>query len=385
METVFFDIAVITVAAGAMAYLSILARQPIIVGYIVAGVALGPWGSGVVRHVEFIEEVSHVGVTLLLFLAGLVLHPHRLASLFRQTVSITFLSAVVFAAATGGVALAWGFGIREALVLGVALMFSSTILVVKLMPTITLHQQRMGSLCIAILVAQDLIAVAVLFVASGGRGAIPMHGLLPPLAGAAFIVLAFVIERYVLRPIMWRIEHYHEALYLVALAWALAWALLARWIGFSDEVGAFVAGVALARSPISAFLSEGLKFFRDYFLVLFFFALGAQMDLLLLQKVLVPAAVLTVLIVLVKPSVYALLLRWSGERLTFGREIGVRMSQSSEFSLIVAVAAAEAGLIGDRTSQLIQLTTILTMVVSSYATVLLYPTPLGLKKGLKQD
>jgi Kef-type K+ transport system membrane component KefB len=184
---------------------------------------------------------------------------------------------------------------------------------------------------------------------------------------------------------MWRIEHYHEALYLVALAWALAWALLARWIGFSDEVGAFVAGVALARSPISAFLSEGLKFFRDYFLVLFFFALGAQMDLLLLQKVLVPAAVLTVLIVLVKPSVYALLLRWSGERLTFGREIGVRMSQSSEFSLIVAVAAAEAGLIGDRTSQLIQLTTILTMVVSSYATVLLYPTPLGLKKGLKQD
>jgi Kef-type K+ transport system membrane component KefB len=385
METIFFDIAVITVAAGAMAYLSLLARQPIIIGYILAGVALGPWGMSVVKHVEFIDEISHVGVTLLLFLAGLVLHPRRLIVLFRQTVAVTLVSALVFAVITAAVALAWGFGRREALLVGVSLMFSSTILVIKLMPTLTLHQQRMGSMCIAILVAQDLIAVMVLFLVSGPESHLPLDGVLAPVAGGAFIALAFVLERYVLRPMMHRIEHYHEALFLVALAWALAMALVARWVGFSDEVGAFVAGVALARSPIAAFLSEGLKFFRDYFLVLFFFALGAQMDLLLLQRMLVPAALLAFCIVIIKPTVYTLLLRWSGEKLPFGREVGIRMSQSSEFSLIVALTAVEGGMIGERTSQLIQLTTILTMIVSSYATVLLFPTPLGLKRGLKQD
>ncbi|MBD3316082.1 MAG: sodium:proton exchanger, partial [Chitinivibrionales bacterium] len=209
MESVFFDIAVITVAAGAMAFLSVLVHQPIIIGYIVAGIALGPWGLGIVRHVEFIDEISHIGITLLLFLAGLVLEPRRLVALFRRTVLITLLSALAFAGVTGGIALAWGFGQGEALILGVALLFSSTILVVKLMPTISLHQQRMGSVCIAILVAQDLLAVIVLFVLSGPRGSLPVGGVVPYLAEFAFIVLAFVLEKYALRPMMRRIEHYH--------------------------------------------------------------------------------------------------------------------------------------------------------------------------------
>lgn len=385
MDTVFYDIAVVVVVSSVLTWLAIVFRQPLVVAYLLAGVLIGQWLPGLVQHVDLLDDVSRIGVALLLFLAGLVLHPQRLVQLFRETATVALISSIVFFLFLGGAAFLFLHSGLDALIVGLALMFSSTILVVKLLPTTTLHQKRMGGICIALLIIQDIIAVALLiFIGSHGAHG-PLALLLLPVKGIALVVGALLFERYVLRKIMHRCERYHEALYLIALGWCFGLALLAIALGFSKEVGAFLAGVALAQSPLSLFLSEGLKFFRDFFLVLFFFVLGVRIDILIALQVLVPALFVTVALIAVKPLVYDWAFRLVGEEPGFARETGFRLAQGSEFSLIIAMMACEAGLLSVGGANLVQLVTIFSMLASSYLVVFFYPTPLGMQQGLKQD
>lgn len=385
MDNVFFSIAIIVVVSSLSACAGILTRQPIVVAYIIAGIILGPWGLSLVRNTDIINEISHIGVVMLLFLAGIVLHPQRLVTLFRKTLLILLSAAILCTAVITALLLLWKFPPVEAVIAGTALLFSSTILVVKLLPTTTLHQKRMGSLCIAILVAQDLLAIAILLFFNGQHPETLGAGLLIPLKGVVFIALVLITEQFVIRPIMVKIEYYHEVLLLLALGWCFGASVAAQKIGFSHEIGAFVAGLSLARSPISYFLSEGLKFFRDFFLVLFFFTLGAQIDLKVIGQIWAPALVSGLLLLAIKPVLYRWLFIRSGETRQTSNEIGVRLGQSSEFSLIVAIVAEKEGFLGPAVSQLVQVTTIFTMVVSSYLTVAFFPSPLASRAKLKQD
>jgi len=385
METVFFDIAIVVVFAAGLSWLALLLRQPIVVAYLVCGVLVGPSGLRLVNEVEFIDGVSRIGVTLLLFLAGIVLHPHRLGELFKQTIAVALCACFSTFLLAGLFAWAWGFSVGAAALVKNALMLSSTILVVKLLPTTTLHQQHMGASAIAILIAEDLIAVGLLIYM--GSTAMQTAGQLAmlPIKGVLLIAFALVFEQFVLRKIMRSCDRFHETLYLLALAWCFGMAVLFERAGFSYEIGAFVAGVALARSPISLFLSEGLKPFRDFFLVLFFFVLGAQVDLVVARKVLVPALVLGGLFLVVKPLILYGLFRAGRESRKFSMEIGMRLNQTSEFSLIIAATAMGYSLMSSEASHLVELVTIFTMIASCYIVIFKYPTPLGTMKSLKQD
>jgi Kef-type K+ transport system membrane component KefB len=385
MEHFLLDIGIVIVLSAVLSWVAFFTRQPIIIAYIVCGVIAGPWGLSLVKNIEFVNAVSRIGITLLLFLAGIVLHPQRLIGLFRKTMLVALGSSLLMLILTMVFALAWGFGVTESLFIGLALMFSSTILVVKLLPTTTLHQQHMGSVCIGILIIEDLIAVLLLMFLNRTQAGSLLQVLLVPIKGIGLIAFALLFEQFVLRKVMARIDEFHEVLYLSALAWCLGMALLAHLAGFGHEVGAFVAGVALARSPLSLFFSEGLKFLRDFFLVLFFFVLGARIDLLVMQKMIIPAAILGILFITVKPWVMKLLFKTTGEDAPFSKEAAWRLGQASEFSLIIAVFALEAGKVGQNASQLIQMATIITMIISSYIVVFRFPTPLGMRKQLKQD
>lgn len=385
IERFIFDISMVVVCAAGLSWLALLARQPIIIAYLLCGVLIGPWGLGIVRDVEFVDALARIGVALLLFLAGIELQPRRLIGLLGQTSLVTLGSSLGSFLIALAFALAWGFSLRNGTYIGLALMFSSTILVVKLMPTTTLHQRHMGAFCISILIMQDLIAVGLLwFIRTAGAATLTSIALLP-LKGLLLICFAFLFEQFVLRRIMRRTERFHETLYLLCLAWCMGIATLAGFMGFSYEVGAFIAGVALARSPVALFLAGGLKFFRDFFLVLFFFVLGARLDLLVAREVLVPALLLGFAFAVIKPLMFFVLFRAAGEQKKFASQASVRLGQMSEFSLITAVLAAELALISAKASQFIQLTTIITMIISCYLVVFLYQTPLGFRKGLKQD
>jgi Kef-type K+ transport system membrane component KefB len=253
------------------------------------------------------------------------------------------------------------------------------------MPTTALHHKHMGAACIAVLIAQDIIAVGILWFMRASGSHTYDSVLYLPVKGAVLIAFTFFVEQFVLRPVMRYSERFHETLYLLCLGWCLGIALLAKILGFSVEVGAFLAGVAIARSPLSLFFSEGLKVFRDFFMVLFFFVLGARLNPFIAREVVIPAFILSAVFILVKPLLFDILFKTAGEQKKFSREASWRLGQLSEFSLIIALFAAERTLISPKASQFIQITAILSIVISSYIVVFSFPTPLGFRRGLQQN
>jgi len=182
-----------------------------------------------------------------------------------------------------------------------------------------------------------------------------------------------------------RFDRTQEYVFLLSIGWCLGLSILAEKMGLSEDIGAFVAGVALASSPISLYIAESLKPLRDFFLVMFFFAVGATFNFGFAAQVVIPACILAALMLLAKPLCFRLLFIKAGEKPAVAKEVGLRLGQASEFSLLVASIALGADLISDAASNLIQATTILTFIVSSYLVVLKYPTPMSLSDKMRKD
>ncbi|HEY6130808.1 MAG TPA: cation:proton antiporter, partial [Halioglobus sp.] len=277
----------------------------------------------------------------------------------------------------------------DSLVVGAAMMFSSTIIGIKLLPTTILHHRHIGELMIGLLLLQDLLAIVVLMVllsaATGNDG--NMGGdlaasllSLPLLAGAALLVV-----RYILLPLITRFDRFHEYIFLLAIGWCLGLAETAHALGLSAEIGAFIAGITIATSPIAQYIAVSLKPLRDFFLILFFFSVGARFDLAVLHQVLTPALLLAVLMLVLKPVVFRYLLIGVSEQRSLGWDLGFRLGQASEFSLLIAYVAISGALISNQASLLIQATTIITLLVSSYIVVFNYPTPIAVSDRLRRD
>ena len=178
--------------------------------------------------------------------------------------------------------------------MGGAATFSSTIVGLKLLPTTMLHHQRTGEVIISILLLQDLLAIVLLLVVQGSaHGGMEIADVVKLLVSLpALIGFAWMVERHVLIRLIRKFDKIQEYIFLMAIGWCLGMAELAVLLGLSAEIGAFIAGVVLASSPISMFIAESLKPLRDFFLVLFFFSLGAGFDIGVIDEVILPAAIL---------------------------------------------------------------------------------------------
>jgi Kef-type K+ transport system membrane component KefB len=387
MEYFITDLGLILCVTAGLSCLAVFFKQPVIVAYILAGVLIGPWGFQLIKSVAFIDNVAHIGITLLLFLAGLNLHPQKLLSLFKKTIWVTLVNCVTSFGVAFGFSRLFRFSVIDSLCIGLALMFSSTILVVKLLPTTDLHQKRMGAMCIGVLIMEDLLAIGVLaFIQCLGaeQGALISFTALT-LKLVVFIGTLLLVEQFVLRRIMMYVEHLHELLFVLGLAWCFGIAMISNAMGLFYETGAFFAGVVVARHPISLFISEKLKPLRDFFLVLFFFTLGAKLNLLIIQAIFVPALLLAVIFILLKPWLFQKAFILAGETPRFSQEIGVRLGQLSEFSLLVAIMALNSGQLTDEAAQLIKVTTIITFIISCYITAFKYSTPISPSEKLIRD
>ena len=245
----------------------------------------------------------------------------------------------------------------------------------------------MGEVIIGVLLLQDLLAIVVLLLLEGyaKNTTAAMDIALLALYLPGLILFAFAFGRYILVPLIRRFDKIQEYIFLVAIGWCLGVAELAEALGLSAEVGAFIAGVALAQSPIALFIVQNLRPLRDFFLVMFFFALGASFDLTVLGDVILPGALLAAVALTFKPVVFRALLRQTGESKRLAREIGVRLGQISEFSLLIAVLAYESRFIGSQATYLIQLSTLISFTASSYWVVMRYPTPIALSDKLRRD
>ncbi len=384
---ILFTIFLIFSGAAIVATLALYARQALLISYILLGVLLGPSVAGLVNDSELVREMSNIGIMFLLFLMGLELNPRELLLLLKKTTTVTVISSALFAFCGGSIAYLFNFTLQESLVVGAAMMFSSTIIGLKLLPTTVLHHQHTGELVISILLFQDLIAILLLLALKGGGGAespvmeIFKLGLaLPLLIGVSALFVKFVFF-----PLMKKFDTIKEYIFLITIGWCLGLAEAATSLGLSHEIGAFIAGISLATSPVSFFISENLKPLRDFFLVLFFFSLGAGFDLTMLDDVILPAALIAAAMLLLKPLIFDRLLRMVGENAARSSEVGARLGQLSEFSLLLAVLAWESKLIGLEASYLIQLATLLTFLVSTYRVLFKYPTPIALSAKLRRD
>ncbi|MDX1606725.1 MAG: cation:proton antiporter [Candidatus Competibacterales bacterium] len=386
-ESLFFSLLVIFTGAALLATLALFARQALPVAYITLGVLIGPTGLDLLGEPAAVRQMSEIGIIMLLFLLGLDLTPQDLLHMLRQTTLITVASSVVFALLAALLAAGFGFGPTDCLLIGAAAMFSSTIIGLKLLPTTALHHQHTGELIISILLLQDLIAIAILLLLAGfGSSGFSWASLglllfgLPLLVGAVFL-----FERYVLIRLIRKFDKIREYIFLAAIGWCLGVAELGAVLGMSHEIGAFIAGVALASNPIALYIADSLRPLRDFFLVLFFVALGAGFDLSMLPAVALPAALLALLLMVAKPLTFRWLLVRSGEKPKTALEVGVRLGQISEFSLLIGVLALESALLSARASYLIQTATLLSFIVSTYVIVLNFPTPVAVSDRLRRD
>ena len=194
------------------------------------------------------------------------------------------------------------------------------------------------------------------------------------------------MQRYILIKLIALYDQIHEYIFLLAIAWCLGVAEFAAYIGLSHEIGAFIAGVSLAASPIALFITEHLKPLRDFFLIIFFFSLGAGFNVNLFSyDLIMPSICLALLTLIVKPKMFAVLLRAEGEKKYVSREVGFRLGQGSEFSLLITVLAKESGYMSEATANMIQFAILITFIVSSFIIVRSYPTPVAPTSRLRRD
>ena len=398
VNVILTSLAVVLVGSALLGVVSHWLRQPLLVAYVLCGILAGSSGllgrftGGQAQQASeavqtFLDVASDLGILFLLFLVGMVLNPHRLKTVAGRAVVVALGAGTVFCVAGFGLGLAMGLPWKAALILGLAAVFSSTILVVKLLPTRKLHESPVGTVCVGVLILQDVLAIVLMI------GLRSIHGqsldtadllwLLAKMLG--LVVVVFLFEGLCLQRVLRKVEHYPELLFIVGLGWCFAVTEGARQLGFTPGIGAFLAGVSLARHPISIYISEKVRPLRDFFIVLFFFTLGARLDLVELQPLLLPALGIAVGLMVLKPVVFWLFFRLSRTPPGLSREAAVRLSQMSEFSLIFIWLALGLQQISADHVALVQVVCLLTMVLSTYWVVFTLPSPLAVTERLKQN
>lgn len=385
-HTITYLIFLIFTGTAILSTLALYTHQSLLVAYIVLGAFLGPWGLKLINNTEIIQQAGDIGIIFLLFLLGLHLQPQNLFHSLRKMSLITITSSIIFFFMGFVPSYFYGYSYQESLMVGAIAMFSSTIIGIKLLPTTILHHQHTGELVVSILLLQDMIAIAIILAIqiiayhAGFWNVVLMISAFPIL-----LLIAYFFQRIILSPLLTRFDKIHEYIFILSIGWCLFMVELSHFLGLSDEIGAFIAGITLASNPIAFYIAEHLRPLRDFFLVIFFFTIGASFNFDYFSEVFLTACLFAGLMLVVKPIVFSWLLHQSGEVKKVSWEIGVRLGQMSEFSLLLIYMALKTKFLPPLTSYMLEAAIILTFIVSCYWTVLRYPTPLASTDKLRRD
>jgi Kef-type K+ transport system membrane component KefB len=361
--------AILAVAAG-VGFLANRARQPLIVAFIAVGIIVGPSVLDWVSDTEPIELFAEIGIAVLLFLVGLKLDLHLVRTTGKVAL-ITGLGQVAFTSIIGfGLALLLGMSATVALYVAVALTFSSTIIIVKLLSDKRELDELHGRIALGFLIVQDIVVVLVMIVLStvgGDRdGSVQLQIALVVLKGAALVAAMAIIMRWVLPRLLHLVASSQELLIVSAVAWAVSVAAFSDWLGFSVEVGAFLAGFAIASTPYRESIAASLTGLRDFLLLFFFIELGAQLDFSAISSQIPAAIVLSVFVLVGNPVIVLVIMgvmRYP-KRVSFLS--GLAVAQISEFSLILITLGRELGHVDNDAVGLVTLVGMITIAMSTY-------------------
>lgn len=367
---IFIELTGIVLIATICAVVMKLLRQPLIVGYILAGIIAGPYVLNLIHSTESIELFSKIGITVLLFIVGLSLSPKVIKDVGKVSL-VTGLGQVIFTSVIGfAIALLLGIDRIAALYISIALTFSSTIIILKLLSDKGDVHKLYGKISIGFLLVQDIVATIILLLVSSLAGSTEVNigqALLFLFVKAIGVgIVIFIISTYIVPKISKFVASSAELLFLFSLTWGLGFAALFYLLGLSIEIGALVAGVMLSVTPFSYEIGSRLKPLRDFFIVLFFVLLGSQMVISNVENLIIPAVVLSAFVLIGNPIIVVVLMNLMGYKRKTGFLAGLTVAQISEFSLILAALGFSVGHLNQEMLSLITLVGLITIAGSTY-------------------
>lgn len=379
MTAAYYEFALLLLAATIVGTIALQLRQPLIVAFIVVGIALGPPGLNWVTAHEKVNLLAQIGVTVLLFVVGLKLDISMVRNVGPVALA-TGIGQLTFTILIGYViAILLGMSAITALYVAVALAFSSTIIIVKLLSGKREVDSLHGRIAVGFLIVQDIAVVVAMLL----RGAYRTDGgdvnlwrlgagiVLKLLAAPGAVAL---LMRYVLPHLMRLLAQSQNLLLIFAVAWGTAFAATGELLGFSKEVGAFLAGFLLASTPYREAVASRLIGLRDFLLLFFFIDMGHNLDLGLLGAQIADALVLSVFVLVGNPLIVMAIMGYMGYRKRTGFLAGLTVAQISEFSIVFTAMGISLGHIASPTLGLITLAGLITITLSTY--MILYSQPL---------
>ena len=376
-EHIFTEVAAILAVASLVGAICLWLRQPLISAFILVGVLVGPVGLDWVHAHDQVELFAELGVSVLLFVVGLKLDPGLIRTVGMVSVIVAIGQIVLTAILGYALALAFGLEAFAAFYVAAALTFSSTIIIVKLLSDKREIDALYGRIAIGILIMQDIVVVLlILLLGAYGTDIQNVNFVLESLKvlakGTGFLVLVGLVTRFVLPLLLHSLARSPELIVLFAIAWAIGLASLGVALGFSQEVGALVAGVSIAATPYRASLAARLVTLRDFLLLFFFINLGVKIDVAHLATAMVPAIVMSLFVLIGKPLMVMTLMGRMGYVRQTSSMTGLTLGQISEFSFILAALGFSMGHIGEETVGLITLIGLITIGLSTYMILYTY-------------
>ncbi len=368
---IFYEIAALLVLAAGVGFIGLLLRQPLIVSFIAVGILAGPSVLDIAKSDEHIDLLAELGIAVLLFLVGLKLDL-KLIKTLGPVALMTGLGQVAFTTIFGFlIGLALGLDVTTSLYVAVALTFSSTIIIVKLLTDKREIDSLHGRIALGFLIVQDLVVVLAMIVLSAlGVGAAGDSGFIDVLlvfgygAGMLFAVGLFI--RFLANPLVERLSRAPELLVSFAIGWAALLAALGHYLGFGKELGGLLAGVSLASTPFREAIAARLASLRDFLLLFFFIGLGASLDLSILGASVFAAVLFSLFVLIGNPLIVLAIMGAMGYRKRTGFLAGLTVAQISEFSLIFMAMGVALGHVSDEALGLVTLVGLITIAASTY-------------------
>lgn len=367
-QTLFLEIAAVLVLAGGLSCVAFFFRQPLVIAYLLTGIAVSTKFLGVLHSTEVFSTLSSMGVAFLLFIVGLGLNWRNVRDVGTAAALAGLGQTLVTSALGCGLALLMRFDLWTSVFIGVSFSFSSTILIVKMLSDKEDINRLYGRIAVGALIVQDIVAMFALLFISGYR----VGGDLSVLVGTVVTkgVIALCVLWFLARFFVPKIFRYaarsSELLFLLGLGWCFAVASVLYMLGFGVEIGALLAGVSLAGSGFQHEIEAKIRVLRDFFLVIFFIVLGTHLGFGDIGHLLLPALIFSLFVVVGNPLIMLVVMRTMGHHPRTGFLAGTTVAQISEFSFILLGAGIAAGLVRADTLTLATIVGMVTIAISSY-------------------
>ncbi len=367
MEYVFLELGFIIIATTMLALLFRLFKQPPILAYIVSGVVMGPLVLNIITASDILNTFSKIGIAFLLFIVGLSLNVNILREVGKVSL-YTGIGQVLFTSIIGYfITKVLGFAPLEAIYISIALTFSSTIIIVKLLSDKNDLDTLYGKISLGFLLVQDAIAILILIILSTvNSGKLTTEISSAIMSGLVLCLVAYLANKLFLTKFFERVARSQETLFLSAISWCFALALFAQFLGFTIEIGAFLAGITLASLPYSAEISNKIKPLRDFFIILFFVVVGSSLIFTNLEHQIKAIIILSLFVLIGNPLIVMVIMGWMGFKSRTGFLCGLTVAQISEFSLILIAVGKELGYLSSDILSVVSAVGIITIALSTY-------------------